>query len=69
MESWLEKARKKSGLSPEDCASTLECSRNTYLSREKTPASLSIREFFALYRIMCAKAQEIMWKSLESLRP
>ena len=67
METWLEKARKKSGLSPEACASSLLCSRNTYLSREKEPASLSIREFFALYRIMNEDAKKIMWKSLESL--
>ena len=69
MKSWLEEARETSGLSPEDCASTLQCSRNTYLSREKVPASLSIREFFALYRVMCAEAKKIMWQALEGLRP
>lgn len=69
MKSWLEQAREAAGFTPEDCASTIQCSRNTYLSREKTPASLSIREFFALYRVVNDKAKAIMWSSLEGLRP
>lgn len=69
MKSWLEEAREVAGMSPEDCASSIQCSRNTYLSREKSPATLSIREFFALYRVVNEEAKKIMWKALEGLRP
>ena len=69
MKSWLEEARKESGLSPEDCASALRCSRNTYISREKTPGCLSLDEIRVLRRTFNEDGRKILWSALKELSP
>lgn len=48
MKTWVRDARDKAGLTPEDCASTLHCSRTTYLSRENAPGTLTLTEVSVL---------------------
>lgn len=69
MKSWLEEARKTSNLSPEDCASALRCSKNTYDSREKTPGKLSIDEIRALHRTFNKDGRKILWSALKEFSP
>ena len=69
MESWVAKARSESGLTPEDCASAMGCSRVTYLSRENNPGNLTLNEIRALNRIFNSKAKKIMWGALSEFKP
>lgn len=69
MKTWLQNVREDANCSPEDYASILHCSRATYLNREKTPGTLSLNEFFALYRSSDSEAQEKMWAAIEDMRP
>ena len=64
MKSWLYKARKASNLSVEDCASTISCSRNTFISRENNPGTLSLDEVFALYGVFNEAGREILRASI-----
>lgn len=59
MVSWLKQARLDSGLSLEDCASALRCSRHTYESREKKPGTLSIDELRILMPIFSSKGKGV----------
>lgn len=68
MKSWLLKAREASNLTPEDCASAMKCSRNTYLSRENNPGTLSIIELNALHGVFNEKARLILWAALQDFR-
>lgn len=69
MKSWLEEARKESGLTPEDCASALGCSKNTYDSRENTPGRLCLDEIRMLHGRFDKKGREVMWSALAEFRP
>ena len=69
MKSWLEEARKKSCLSPEDCASALGCSKNTYDSRENTPGKLNLDEIRVLHRRFNAEGRKVLWNTLKEFRP
>ena len=69
MKSWLEDARKQSGLSPEDCASALGCSKNTYDSRENAPGRLSIDEVRALHQRFNKDGRKILWSALCEFKP
>lgn len=66
-ESWAFKARDKSKLSPEDCASAIGCSRNTYLSREKNPGELTLNEVGALQRKYNDEAKTILRTALSQV--
>lgn len=68
MKSWLLKAREASNLTPEDCASAMKCSRNTYLSRENNPGSLSISELNALHGVFNEEGRSILWAALQDFR-
>lgn len=48
MKTWVRDARDKAGLTPEDCASILHCSRTTYLNRENAPGTLTLTEVSVL---------------------
>ena len=69
MKSWLEDARKTSGLSPEDCASAMGCSKNTYDSREKAPGRLNLDEVRALHSVFSKEGKKIVWSALREFRP
>lgn len=69
MKSWLEEARKASGLSPEDCASALGCSKNTYDSRENTPGRLNLNEIRVLHRTFNRDGRKILWSALKEFSP
>ena len=69
MKSWLEEARKTSGLSPEDCASALGCSKNTYDSRENAPGRLNLNEIRALHKTFNKDGKKILWSALCEFRP
>ena len=69
MRSWLEDARKKSGLSPEDCASALRCSRATYCSRENAPGNLSIDEIRLLRNEFNKEGRKVLWTALCEFKP
>lgn len=60
MKSWLYDARKASNLSPEDCASALGKSKNTYASRENNPGSLTLNEIRVLGRIFSPAGKKIL---------
>ncbi len=61
---WLELAREKSGLSPEQCAAAIECSRPTYSSREKEPGNLTLNEVRKLLTVYPAAGKEIVRKAI-----
>lgn len=65
--SWALKAREESELSPEDCASAIGCSRNTYLNREKNPGDLTLNEIGALQRRYTSKAKIILRNALDQI--
>ena len=69
MKSWLEDARKQSKLSPEDCASALGCSKNTYDSRENTPGKLSLDEIRVLHHEFNREGRKILWSALKEFSP
>ena len=69
MNSWVAEARSESGLSPEDCASAMGCSRTTYLSRENNPGNLTLNELRVLNRTFNKEARKIMWGALREFRP
>ncbi len=69
MKSWLEEARKKSNLSPEDCASALRCSKNTYDSRENTPGKLNLDEIRVLHRTFNRDGRKVLWAALKEFSP
>ena len=69
MESWVANARYESGLSPEDCASAMGCSRATYLSRENNPGNLTLNEIRVLNNVFNAKSKKILWGALSEFRP
>lgn len=69
MENWVTSARKASGLSPEDCASAMGCSRTTYMSRENNPGNLTISEMRVLKSVYGEKSRKIMWTALRELHP
>ena len=69
MKSWLEDARKSSGLTPEDCASAIGCSKNTYDSRENAPGKLSLDEVRALYGRFDKAGKKVLWSALCEFRP
>ena len=69
MQSWLTKARKSSALTPEDCASAMGCSRNTYLSRESAPGTLSLNEVRALNSVFNKQGKKILWSAMSEFRP
>lgn len=67
MKSWLYNARKASDLSVEDCASALSCSRNTFISRENNPGTLSLDEVFALNAIFNEEGRAILRTAINSI--
>lgn len=69
MKTWLAMAREKSELSPEDCASALGCSKNTYMSREKCPGNMSVDELRALRSVLNQDGRRILWNALRALKP
>lgn len=69
MESWLEKARKESALSLEDCASALKCSRATVESRIKRPGTLSINELRVLNDLFRGKSIDTVRIALKEAMP
>ena len=69
MKSWLEDARKTSGLSPEDCSSAMGCSRNTYRNREIEPGQLSLDEVRALRGVFNKDSRKILWSALSEFKP
>lgn len=69
MKSWLEKARDASGLSPEDCASAMKCSRATYMSRENAPGKLNLDEIRCILGILTDRGKEIVWQALCEFKP
>lgn len=64
MKSWLENAREASEMTPEDCASTLKCSRATYMSRENNPGSLNLVEIGRLRGKFNDRSNKIMKTAL-----
>ena len=69
MTSWLEKARKEEGLTLEDCASALGCSRATFESRIKSPGALSINELHVLDKRFTGKGAKIAHDALVDAMP
>ena len=69
MKSWLREAREASGLRPENCASALMCSKNTYDSREDNPGTLKIDEIRILYGLFDKEGRRIMWRTLSEFKP
>lgn len=69
MDNWVAQARSESGLSPEDCASAMGCSRATYLSRENNPGNLTLNEIRVLNRTFNSNARKILWGALCEFRP
>ena len=69
MKSWLEDARKQSGLSPEDCASAMGCSKNTYDTRENAPGRLNLDEIRALHGRFNRDGRKVMWRALSEFKP
>lgn len=67
MRSWLEKARRASELSPEDCASALGCSRATYESRENAPGNVTLDELGRLRRTFDDRGLEIMREAVADI--
>lgn len=52
MESWLERARKRAGLSEEDAARALRMSARGHSHAERWPGALTVDEIGALCRAM-----------------
>ncbi len=69
MKSWVEKARNASELTPENCASAMNCSRTTYLNREKYPGNLSLDEIRQFHGILSPEGKKIVWNALKEFRP
>lgn len=66
---WLEKARKAEGLTLEDCASALGCSRATFESRVKNPGTLSVNELHALDKKFGKRGARIARDAIKSALP
>ena len=64
---WAERARKESGLSPEECAAAIKCSRPTYLNREKFPGTFTIDEIRKLSTIYSDAAKKIAHEALSEV--
>lgn len=69
MKSWVLEAREASGLTPENCASAMGCSRNTYLSRENNPGTLSLSELNSLHSVLNEEGRLILWGALRDFQP
>lgn len=65
MDNWLERARKASNLTLEDCASALKCSRATFEARIKRPGTLSINELRILNGLFKGEGLLIARKALK----
>lgn len=64
---WAERARKASGLSPEECAAAIKCSRPTYLNREKYPGTFTIDEIRKLSTIYSDSAKTVVREALKEV--
>lgn len=69
MDNWLERARKASNLTLEDCASALKCSRATFEARIKRPGTLNINELRVLSNLFVGEGQTIAREALRDIVP
>ena len=69
MTSWLEDAQEKQGLSYEDCASAIGCSRATFIDRVKRPGTLRLNELHSLDSLLEGDSLIIAREALKEAMP
>lgn len=64
----VQAARKSAGFTQDAAAAIIGCSSPTWAKRESNPESMTIGQFFTLYRELDTDAQSSMWGYLEGMR-
>lgn len=67
MKNWIQEAREASGLSLEDCASTLFMSPDAFKEKDANPGTLTLNELRALHIVFNDEARAILRNALKGI--
>lgn len=67
MKNWFQKAREAAGLSPEECASVLLNSHDSFARKEKNPGTFTLNELRALHSVFNEDARKIVREALRDI--